>query len=268
MKAAFRGFALAWALACVTASNAQTKVDGDPHADDPSGIVGDPCPVHPKPTDSTGWHFWNLHMLTRDFGQLCRYRAQNADLKASRQPVRVVFIGDSITDNWVNADPSLFADGLVDRGISGQTTPQMLVRFREDAINLHPRAVHIMAATNDIAGNTGASTLDVVEGNIQSMAELARAHGIKVILASTPPAAAFPWSPNKAPAPTIHTFNDWLRDYAHRNGFTYVDYHAALADADGGMRPGLASDGVHPTPEGYALMRPLALAAVAKTLGR
>lgn len=268
MKAAFRGLALAWALACVTASNAQTKVEGDPHADDPSGIVAEPCSSHPKPTDGAGWHSWNLHMLTRDFGQLCRYRAQNAALKASDETVRVVFIGDSITDNWLNGDPSLFTNGLVDRGISGQTTPQMLVRFREDAINLHPRAVHIMAATNDIAGNTGASTIEVVEGNIESMAELARAHGIRVILASTPPAAAFPWSPGKAPAPIIAAFNQWLRAYAHREGFTYVDYHAVLADAGGGMKPGLASDGVHPTQEGYALMRPLALAAISKTLGR
>lgn len=268
MKAAFRGIALAGAIACAVAAGAQTRVDGDPHADDPSGIVADPCPAHPKPTDGAGWHLWNLHMLTRDFGQLCRYRAQNAELRASGQPVRVVFIGDSITDNWVNADPSLFTGGLVDRGISGQTTPQMLVRFREDAIGLRPKAVHIMAATNDIAGNTGASTLEVVEGNIQSMAELARAHGIKVILASTPPAAAFPWSPDKHPAPVIRAFNDWLRDYARHNGFTYVDYHAALSDAEGGMKPGLATDGVHPTPAGYALMRPLALAAIAKTLGR
>ena len=247
-----------------SAACAQTAVPGDPHANDPTGIVADPCPVHDKPTDKAGWQMWNLHMQTRDYGQLCRYAAQNAAL---REPVRVVFMGDSITDNWIGADPSLFMVGLVDRGISGQTTPQMLVRFRRDVIDLHPQAVHIMAGTNDIAGNTGAATMATVQGNIASMAELARAHGIKVILASIPPAAAFPWSPDKKPVPQIAAMNAWLRGYARANGFTYVDYHAALTTPEGGMKPGLASDGVHPTPAGYAVMRPLALAAIAASLG-
>jgi len=127
--------------------------------------------------------------------------------------------------------------------------------------------VHIMAGTNDIAGNTGAATVETVQGNIETMAELAHAHGIKVILASIPPAAAFPWSPEKRPAPQILAFNRWLRGYATAHGYTYVDYHAALTTAEGGMKPGLASDGVHPTPAGYAVMRPLALAGIAKTLG-
>jgi lysophospholipase L1-like esterase len=188
-------------------------------------------------------------------------------LAASVQKVRVVFMGDSITDNWIHSDAALFSNGVVDRGISGQTTPQMLARFRADVIALKPQAVHIMAGTNDIAGNTGAATIETVKGNIASMAELARAHGIKVILASIPPAAAFPWSPDKHPAPAILAFNAWLKAYAARNGFAYVDYHAALTDAQGGMKPGLSSDGVHPTVAGYAVMRPLALAAIAKTLG-
>lgn len=252
-------------VASMGTAQAQTKVDGDPAANDPIGLVDDPCPVHPLPTDEAGWHLWNLHMLTRDHGQMCRYHAANLTVA---QPVRVVFMGDSITDNWQNLDKTMFVGGLVDRGISGQTTPQMLTRFREDVINLHPAAVHIMAGTNDIAGNTGASTVAIVQGNIESMAELARAHGIKVILASVPPAAAFSWSPTKRPAATILAFNAWLKDYAARNGFAYVDYHGALADAQGGMRPGLSSDGVHPTAAGYAIMRPLALAAVAQTLGQ
>ena len=153
-------------------------------------------------------------MLTRDYGQICRYHAANLALRSSAQPVRVVFFGDSITDNWLKGDPSLFAPGIVNRGISGQTTAQMLVRFREDVIALHPRAVQIMAGTNDIAGNTGAATLEIVEGNIETMAELARAHGIRVLLASTLPAAAFPWSPGKQPAATIVAFDHWLRGYA------------------------------------------------------
>ncbi len=251
-----------------TLVSAQITVPGDSYADDPVGIVVDPCPAHPKPTDAVGWERWKLHMLTRDFGQFCRYAKQNTALIASGARTRVVFMGDSITDNWIGADDTLFTNGVVDRGISGQTTPQMLVRFRADVLALKPLAVHIMAGTNDIAGNTGAATIGTVQGNIETMAELARAHGIKVILASTPPAAAFPWSPAMKPAAQIIAFNAWLRAYAAKNGFTYVDYHAALAGPDGGMKPGYASDGVHPTPKGYAVMKPLALAAITKTLGR
>ncbi|PZQ59837.1 MAG: GDSL family lipase [Sphingomonas taxi] len=246
------------------AAVAQAIVPGDPYADDPAGIVAQPCPDHPKPANGEEWRMSNLHMLTRDHGQLCRYAAANAELK---QPVRVVFIGDSITDGWIGADPSLFTDGVVDRGIGGQTTSQMLIRFRQDVIALRPQAVHIMAGTNDIAGNTGAQTMETVQGHIQSMAELARAHGIKVILASIPPAGAFPWSPARRPVPQIAAMNAWLRGYARANGFTYVDYHGAMATADGAMKPGLATDGVHPTPAGYAVMRPLARAAIAQALG-
>jgi lysophospholipase L1-like esterase len=254
--------ALLAALLLSAPASAQTIVPGDPYADDAVGIVADPCPTHPKPTDS--YQMYNLHMLTRDYGQICRYAAQNAALKT---PARVVFLGDSITDNWIGADASLFANGLLDRGISGQTTPQMLIRFRNDVVLLHPKAVHIMAGTNDIAGNTGAATMATVEGNIASMAELAHANGIKVILASTPPASAFPWNPSKRPSPQIVELNAWIRGYAKTHGYTYVDYYTALTTPEGGMKPGLSSDGVHPTPAGYAIMKPLALAAIAKTLG-
>ncbi|WIW90866.1 SGNH/GDSL hydrolase family protein (plasmid) [Sphingobium sp. V4] len=260
-----RLIAFCCALALTGPALAETKVPGDPHADDPVGIVADPCPVHAKPTNEAEWKMWNLHMLTRDFGQLCRYAADNRALEGKK--VRVVFMGDSITDNWINADPSMFTDGIVDRGISGQTTAQMLVRFRNDVIALKPQAVHIMAMTNDVAGNTGAATMETVLGHIQSMADLARANGIKVIIASVPPAGAFPWSPAMKPAPQIAAINQWLAAYARANGFTFVDYHAAMAQADGAMKPGLSSDGVHPTKEGYAIMRPLAQAAIARTLG-
>ncbi|WP_277969240.1 SGNH/GDSL hydrolase family protein [Sphingomonas echinoides] len=252
-------------MLALTGAYAQTAIPGDPYASDPVGIVAEPCVSHPAPDGATGAQMANLHRLARDFAQYCRYAVQNRSLAG--QKVRVVFMGDSITDNWIRADPDLFTKGMVDRGISGQTTPQMLVRFRSDVIALKPQAVHIMAGTNDIAGNTGAATIETVEGNIQSMAELARAHGIKVILASVPPAAAFPWRPDKQPVPQIAALNRWLQGYAKANGFTYVDYHAALATPDGAMKPGYASDGVHPTPQGYAAMRPLTLAAVAKALG-
>jgi lysophospholipase L1-like esterase len=260
----FRLTVALFALGLAGEVHAETKVPGDPHANDPVGILANPCPVHPKPTDEDGWTMWNLHMLTRDFGQLCRYAADNRVLKGKK--VRAVFLGDSITDNWINADPAMFTDGLIDRGISGQTTAQMLVRFRNDVIALQPQVVHIMAMTNDIAGNSGAATMETVLGNIQTMAELAEAHGIKVVIASVPPAGAFPWSPAMKPARQIAAINSWLADYARSRGFTYVDYHSAMAQADGSMKPGLSTDGVHPTAEGYAIMRPLARQAIDKAL--
>ncbi|MEC3909284.1 SGNH/GDSL hydrolase family protein [Sphingobium sp. CR2-8] len=256
--------AIVCALALIVPALAETKVPGDPHADDPVGIVADPCPPHPKPDGQAAWQMENLHMLTRDFGQICRYAADNRAIAG--QKVRAVFMGDSITDNWINLDPDMFTGGLVDRGISGQTTAQMLVRFRSDVIALKPQVVHIMAGTNDIAGNTGAATMETVLGHIQTMAELARAHGIAVVIASVPPAAAFPWSPGMKPASQVAAINRWLADYARVNGFTYVDYHGAMAQADGAMKPGLSTDGVHPTAEGYAIMRPLARQAIDKAL--
>ncbi|USI72758.1 SGNH/GDSL hydrolase family protein [Sphingomonas morindae] len=261
-----RAALLAAALAAPV--HGQTSIPNDPYADDPTGITDTPCRAHPKPGDAAGGAMWNLHMIARDFGQLCRYAEANRALRATGERPRVVFMGDSITDNWINLDPGFWSEGRVDRGVSGQTTAQMLVRFRQDVIDLKPRAVHIMAGTNDIAGNTGAATLETVEERIETMAELARLHGITVILASVPPAAAFPWSPDKQPVPEILALNRWLRGYAKANRFTYVDYYAALATADGAMRPGLASDGVHPTAAGYAVMAPLARAAIARALGR
>ena len=254
-----RGLALA--LFVASPATAQVNAPGDPFAGDPTGIVADPCPAHAK----IGWTEQQLHNLTRDFGQLCRYRAADAAL---RERPRVVFAGDSITDNWIGADPGFFTGGIVDRGIGGQTTPQLLVRFREDVIDLRPRAVHIMIGTNDIAGNTGAATIETVEGNIATMAEMARLHGIRVILASVPPAASFPWAKDKMPVPQIAALNRWIAAYARQEGFTYVDYHPVLATPEGGMKPGLASDGVHPTPAGYAAMRPLAEAAIRRALAR
>jgi len=257
-----RWIAAAAALVVATAgADAQVSAVGDPFAGDPTGIVEDPCPPHPK----VSYAEQTLHNLTRDFGQLCRYRAANAQLK---ERPRVVFAGDSITDNWITFDPGFFTDGIVDRGIGGQTSAQLLVRFRQDVIALKSQVVHIMIGTNDIAGNTGAATIETVEGHIATMAELARAHGIRVILASVPPAGAFPWAREKRPVPQIAALNRWIADYARREGFLYLDYHPVLATPDGAMRATLASDGVHPNAAGYAAMRPLAEAAIAKAMRR
>jgi lysophospholipase L1-like esterase len=193
----------------------------------------------------------------QDWPGLCRYRAANQAVLSGSAPRRLVFMGDSITENWELADPGFFQNGFLNRGISGQTTPQMLVRFRSDVIALGPEAVHIVAGTNDVAGNTGPTRAQDYKDNMMSMAELARAHGIRVILGSIPPAATFNWRPKLAPAPRIRELNAWIRDYADRNGFDYIDYHAELVGADGELSAALGNDGVHPNRAGYRVMRGL-----------
>jgi len=203
---------------------------------------------------------------TQDWANLGRYRAQNAELAPPAPGERrVVFMGDSITDSWARQD---FFPGkpYVGRGISGQTTPQMLVRFRQDVLALKPAVVVILAGTNDIAGNTGPSTIAMIADNLMSMAELARANGIRVVLASVLPASDFPWRRGLDPGPKILELNRWIKDYAARSGFVYLDYHSALVDDKLGMKPEHSKDGVHPTPAGYAVMAPLAEKAIASAL--
>lgn len=202
-------------------------------------------------------------LQANDWPNLCRYAQENPLLATSQRP-RVVMMGDSITENWKARDPELFADGIIDRGIGGQTTPQMLLRFSQDVIALRPRVVHILAGTNDIAGNTGPTSDAQFRDNIRAMVDLAGAHGIKVILASIPPASAFPWKPKLRPADRIRAWNGWLRSYARERGLVFVDYHAALTDAEGGMRPELGIDGVHPSRAGYQSMGILFRRALAK----
>ncbi|GFE83309.1 hypothetical protein GCM10011487_53090 [Steroidobacter agaridevorans] len=194
----------------------------------------------------------------QDWAGLCRYRADNAAVIASKQRPDVVFLGDSITESWVPGDPTLFSSERIGRGISGQTTAQMLVRFPADVIALRPHAVHIMAGTNDVAGNGGPTSERAFQDNIQAMVALARAHNIRVVLASILPAAKFNWRPEVQPAKQIVKLNEWLRTYAKREGLRYVDYYTPLATADGALKPGLSIDGVHPNREGYAVMRELA----------
>lgn len=202
--------------------------------------------------------------LHNDFGWLGRYRDANAKVTG---PVTIVFMGDSITQGWFDKMPGFFTPGRIGRGIGGQTTTQMLLRFRQDVIDLKPQLVQIMAGTNDIAGNTGPMTPEQTEANIMSMAELARAHGIRVILASIPPADHFEWKPGLVTAPRIATLNSWLKDYAARVGATYADYWSVLHVGDA-LNPAYGTDGVHPNATGYAAMAPVADAAIKQALAK
>jgi len=209
---------------------------------------------------------WN-NRLSTDWPYLARYAQANAALAPAPKHPRVIFMGDSITENWAKMAPALFTGEQIGRGISGQTSPQMLLRFRQDVIDLHPAVVQIMAGTNDIAGNTGPMTAAQTQDNIRSMVELAHAHGIRVILASIPPADQFPWKPGLDAANKIVAMNAWLKAYAARSGSVYADYWSALRQRNGlGMRDGLSSDHVHPTVAGYAVMQPIAEAAIRRAL--
>jgi lysophospholipase L1-like esterase len=260
---------------------------GTAEAEGPVGLVDQPCPAPlvmpaamsdaveamlvPGPVDLAGmmkrldqpeindYRKESAERSKQDWPNLCRYRFDNGRIT---QKPKVVFMGDSITELWGVADPALFTHGLLDRGISGQTTPQMLLRFFGDVINLHPVAVHILAGTNDIAGNTGPSSVRDFQNNIEAMVELARTHKIRVLLGSIPPAARFTWRPELTPIDTIRTLNDWLKSFAASNGIQYIDYYSALVDGQNGFKAALSADGVHPNRDGYALMKPLTLAAI------
>ncbi|MEI7830787.1 MAG: SGNH/GDSL hydrolase family protein [Prolixibacteraceae bacterium] len=203
-----------------------------------------------------------------DWPNFARYRDANEKLALpAANEKRVVFMGNSITDGWIRSSPEFFAGkSYVDRGISGQTTPQMLVRFRADVINLKPKAVLILGGTNDIAGNTGPSTLEMIEDNLASMAELGKANGIKVILCSILPVYDYPWKPGLEPAEKIVTVNKWLKEYAAKNGCDYLDYFSSLVDERKGMKSAYSGDGVHPNKEGYKVMELLAEEAIKKAL--
>jgi len=213
----------------------------------------------------------------RDWPDLARYREANRAVVAPAPgEVRVVFMGDSITDSWQQPRFGGFFPGkpYVDRGISGQTTPQMLLRFRPDVIALAPRAVVILAGTNDIAGNTGPMTDEQIQGNVASMAELARANGIRVVLSSILPVSEYhvrpgdtsPPQTTRRPMARITALNAWMKEYAAANGHVYLDYVAAMADGKGLLRAELSEDDLHPNAAGYAIMAPLADAAIQAAL--
>jgi lysophospholipase L1-like esterase len=208
----------------------------------------------------------------QDWPSLNRYRADNAVLPSpGEHEQRVVFMGDSITDGWGRgAGAGTFFPGkpYINRGISGQTTPQMLVRFQQDVVHLQPSVVVILAGTNDIAENTGPSTPQMIEDNLTSMAQIAKANRIKVVLASITPAYAYPWKPSIQPVDEIREINRWMRDYCSKEGCVYLDYYSSMADEKGAMLPGYSAEGVHPSAKGYEVMAPLVERAISEALER
>jgi len=209
-----------------------------------------------------------LDTTIQDWPNLERFKKENGMLGLSKkEEVRIVFMGNSITQSWLDHSPDFFKkNNYINRGISGQTTPQMLLRFRADVIELQPKAVVILAGTNDIAGNTGPMTLEQILGNIISMVELAKANNIKVVLSSVLPAHDYAWRPGLHPDKKIPELNGMLKAYAKEVNIVYLDYFDAMADDRNGLPEKLSQDGVHPTKEGYQVMEPLATAAIKKAL--
>jgi lysophospholipase L1-like esterase len=202
----------------------------------------------------------------QDWANLKRYEKENAELSGSaHNEKRVVFMGNSITEGWLRTHPAFFeGKPYIDRGISGQTTPQMLLRFRQDVIDLKPAIVVILAGINDIAQNTGPMTLEETAGNIFSMAELAKVNGIKVVLCSVLPASDFPWKQGMEPGPKVVKLNSILLKYAKDHDIEYVDYYTPMVNDNLGLKKELGDDGVHPNEKGYAIMEPLVEKALSK----
>lgn len=230
----------------------------------------------PDPCSDTKVQLAQAQSSLNDWPDLNRYREANRKLPPpDNNENRVVFLGDSITDSW--SDPrfgGFFPEKpYVNRGISGQTTPQMLIRFRPDVISLKPRVVVILAGTNDIAGNTGPVTLEFIEGNLMTIAELARQNGIRVILASVLPVSDHEvrdgkpiFQTEKRPPEKIRTLNEWVKNYAAANRLVYLDYFSAMVDEKGFLKDEFTNDGLHPNERGYAVMAPLVEQAIARAL--
>jgi lysophospholipase L1-like esterase len=232
--------------------------------------------AHPQTIPSSGspgldeYRASRLAIYTDDFGELKRYRDADAALTAPKQNEnRVVFLGDSITDYWKLAD-SFPGKPYINRGIDGQTTPQMLVRFRQDVINLHPAVLVVLAGTNDVAGVTGPARNEDIEANYASMAELARLHHIRVVFASLLPVNNYTEDSKESfalrPRERILALNAWLKDYCAKNDLVYLDYFSAMIDDKGLLRRDLSDEGLHPNAAGYKVMAPLAEKAIARAI--
>ncbi len=202
-----------------------------------------------------------------DWAWLCRYREENRVFLAEEAPL-VVFVGDSITENWTSADPQFFARRWVGRGISGQTSSQILLRFHQDAIALKPRVIHLLVGANDVARNAGALDAQAFQGNMRAMIDLACAHNITMVVGAILPAERFYWRREIQPVEEIRNLNRWLRELAVMHRIRFVDYYAPMATSEGAMRPELSDDGVHPNQEGYRVMRRTAEPALAAAFAR
>jgi lysophospholipase L1-like esterase len=236
-------------------------------------VASTPLPAAATPAPHPDDDYWRKYdeLLKVDFGWLGKFMEADASLAPPVEGEnRVVFMGDSITQGWHFTGPQGSFPGkpYINRGISGQTTPQMLVRFRQDVIALKPKVVVILAGTNDIAGNTGPETPEQIEDNLASMADLANANHIRVVLCSILPALDYWWRPGLTPAPKILAINAWLKAYAAQKGYVYVDFHSAMKDEHDGLPATLSRDGVHPLPAGYAVMTPLVEAGIEKALAQ
>ena len=210
----------------------------------------------------------NIMIAQQDWPNFAKYKEDNLKIGLPKPDEnRIVFMGNSITEGWKDIDPDFFKDkSYIDRGISGQTTPQMLVRFRTDVVNLKPRVVVILAGTNDIAGNTGPSTLEMIEDNLASMVEIAKANNIKVVLCSVLPGYDYTWSPGLNPSQKIVYLNAWIKTYADKNNIAYADFFTPMADERNGLKKEYSEDGVHPNLSGYKIMNPIVEKAISESL--
>lgn len=215
--------------------------------------------------------FFLVDSYSQDWSNLQRYQNQNNELLKRETDEghegRIVFMGDSITEFWLTIHPDFFVGKpYINRGISGQTTPQMLLRFRQDVINLKPSVVVLLAGINDIAGNTGPSTIEMIENNIVSMIELAKSNHIKVVLCSVLPAFRFPWAPEKEPAELVMKLNEKLKANAKKYNSVYVDYFSEMGNKQNGLKEELGNDGVHPNAAGYLIMESILNAQLKKVI--
>lgn len=262
-------------------AEAQTGSAGVSPAQAPSGApkITSPSPnPSPQACDELKSQLSRAETKLNDWPALARYHDDNSKVQPrAKNENRVVFLGDSITDSWDNPSNGGFFPGkpYIDRGISGQTTPQMLIRFRRDVIELNPKVVLILAGTNDLAGNTGPTTLSAIEDNLTSMAELANVSGIKVVLSSLLPVSDYELRDGKQiiqtvrrPPSQIRDLNRWIKEYASQHHLVYLDYYSAMVDEKGFLKDELSDDGLHPNVKGYEVMNPLAEAAIAAALKR
>ena len=262
-------FSLLLLLWCSGASNAQSPSTANPTQAAPQTSSSNGSTQTQTDAAKLQADLQRAQDKLNDWPNLARYREANTQVPPpAANEQRVVFMGDSITDGWGRQHGKFFpGKPYINRGISGQTTPQMLIRFRPDVIDLKPQVVLILAGTNDLAGNTGPSTLEAIEENLMSMAELAKSHGIRVVLASLLPVCDYikPQS-NRRPPDKIIALNAWMKDYAQKNGLVYLDYYSAMLDDKQMFKQDLTYDGLHPNDGGYEVMGPLAEKAIAVAL--